>query len=222
VSFEKRWEKKNDSSTFNKGRDTINSSDPLKSRLNALIRRMELENQRLEQASIRFQDRDKMIFQKVVDAYSKHDTISANVYANEVAAIRKMEKMIFDARLALEQIALRTNTATGLGDVAVTLSPVSGIMNGIKSGITSINPQTEKELGEINNLLNGIVVEASAVTEMNINFESVNEDSSKIINEAKIVVEAKMSDSFQNLHGTEPSQPIGEDNKQAQLLRERL
>ena len=222
MSFEKRWEKKNDSSTFNKGRDTINSSDPLKSRLNALIRRMELENQRLEQASIRFQDRDKMIFQKVVDAYSKHDTISANVYANEVAAIRKMEKMIFDARLALEQIALRTNTATGLGDVAVTLSPVSGIMNGIKSGITSINPQTEKELGEINNLLNGIVVEASAVTEMNINFESVNEDSSKIINEAKIVVEAKMSDSFQNLHGTEPSQPIGEDNKQAQLLRERL
>jgi division protein CdvB (Snf7/Vps24/ESCRT-III family) len=163
-----------------------------------------------------------MIFQKVVDAYSKHDTISANVYANEVAAIRKMEKMIFDARLALEQIALRTNTATGLGDVAVTLSPVSGIMNGIKSGITSINPQTEKELGEINNLLNGIVVEASAVTEMNINFESVNEDSSKIINEAKIVVEAKMSDSFQNLHGTEPSQPIGEDNKQAQPLRERL
>jgi division protein CdvB (Snf7/Vps24/ESCRT-III family) len=222
VSFEKRWEKKNDSSTFNKGRDTINPSDPLKSRLNALIRRMELENQRLEQASIRFQDRDKMIFQKVVDAYSKHDTISANVYANEVAAIRKMEKMIFDARLALEQIALRTNTATGLGDVAVTLSPVSGIMNGIKSGITSINPQTEKELGEINNLLNSIVVEASAVTEMNINFESVNEDSSKIINEAKIVVEAKMSDSFQNLHGTEPSQPIGEDNKQAQPLRERL
>jgi division protein CdvB (Snf7/Vps24/ESCRT-III family) len=222
VSFEKKWEKKNDSSTSNKGRDTINPSDPLKSRLNALSRRMELENQRLEQASIRFQDRDKMIFKKVVDAYSKHDTISANVYANEVAAIRKMEKMIFDARLALEQIALRTKTATGLGDVAITLSPVSGIMNGIKSGITSINPQTEKELGEINNLLNGIVVEASAVTEMNINFESVNEDSSEIINEAKIVAESRMSEAFQKLPGTETSQPIGEDNKHAQPLRERL
>jgi division protein CdvB (Snf7/Vps24/ESCRT-III family) len=222
VSFEKRWEKKEDSSTSSKVKDTLNPSDPIKSRLNALIKRIELENQRLEQASIRFQDRDKIIFKKVVDAYSKHDTISANVYANEVAAIRKMEKMIFDAMLALEQIALRTKTATGLGDVAVTLSPVMGVMNDIKSGIASINPQTEKELGEISSLLNGIVIDAGAVTEMNINFESVNEDSSKIIKEAQVIAESRTSEAFPKLPEAEASQPISEHNKHAQLLKERF
>ena len=222
MSFEKRWEKKNDSSAFSKVKDTINPSDPLKSRLNALIRRIELENQRLEQASIRFQDRDKMIFQKVVDAYSKHDTVSANVYANEVAAIRKMEKMIFHAKLALEQIALRMKTATGLGDVAVTLLPVVCVMNDIKSGIASINPQTEKELGEISSLLNGIVIDAGVVTEMNINFESVNEDSSKIIEEAQIIAESRTSEAFPKLSETEAGQPVSGHNTRAQLLKERF
>ena len=222
MSFEKRWEKKNDSSTFSKVKDTINPSDSLKSRLNASIRRIELENQRLEQASIRFKDRDKMIFNKVVDAYSKHDAVSANVYANEVAAIRKMEKMIFHAKLALEQIALRMKTATEVGDVAVIMQPVVGVMNNVKSGIASINPQTEKELGEINSLLNGIVIDAGAVTEMNINFESVDEDSSKIIEEAQIIAESRMSETFPKLPETETGQPVSSgNNTRAQLLKER-
>ena len=219
MSFEKRWEKKDNPSASSKVKG-IKHSDPLKSRLNALIRRIELENQRLEQASIRFQDRDKILFQKVIEAYSRHDTISANVYANEVTAIRRMEKMISDARLALEQVALRTRTATGLGDVAVTLSPVVGVMNDIKAGVASVNPQTEKELGEISSLLNGIVVDAGAVTAMNIDFESVDEDSSKIINEAKIIAEARMSEAFPKL--PETSQPIGEKSKHAQSLKENL
>ena len=215
MSFEKRWEKKDGHSTSSKVKEAINPSEPIKSRLDALIRRIELENQRLEQASVRFQERRRVIFNKVVDAYSRHDAISANVYANEVAAIGKMEKMIFDAKLALEQVAIRTRTATGLGDVTVTLSPVKGVMKGIKSGVNSVTPQAEKELMEINDLLNGIVIDAGAVTEMNINFESVNEDSSKIIKEAQIIVESRIDKAPPKLTST--SQRIGEREKQAQL-----
>ena len=72
-------------------------------------------------------------------------------------------------------------------------------MNDIKSGIDSINPQTEKELGEINSLLSGIVIDAGAVTDMNINFESVNEDSSQIMNEAQTIVESRILDTFPKL-----------------------
>jgi division protein CdvB (Snf7/Vps24/ESCRT-III family) len=128
MSFDKRWNSKKDPSTFGKANDTIKASDPLKSRLNASIRRIELENQRLEQASVRFQTRDKLIFNKAVEAYSKHDTASANVYANELTEIRKMAKMILQAKLALEQIILRMQTVTELGDVAVTLLPVVNLV----------------------------------------------------------------------------------------------
>lgn len=34
--------------------------------------------------------RDKVLFEEVVDTYSKHDLKKANVYASELAEIRKM------------------------------------------------------------------------------------------------------------------------------------
>ena len=208
MSFDKRWDSKKDFSTSPKANDTIKASDPLKSRLNASIRRIELENQRLEQASIRFQNRDKLIFNKVVEAYAKHETASANVYANELAEIRKMAKMILQAKLALEQIILRMQTVTELGDVAVTLLPVVSIVNEVKSGMNSINPMAERELGDIGNLLNGIVVDATMLTGMDINFESLSEDSSKILDEAQTIAETKMNETFPTLPDTNLSRAI--------------
>jgi division protein CdvB (Snf7/Vps24/ESCRT-III family) len=208
MSFDKRWDSKKDFSTSPKANDTIKASDPLKSRLNASIRRIELENQRLEQASIRFQNRDKLIFNKVVEAYAKHETASANVYANELAEIRKMAKMILQAKLALEQIILRMQTITELGDVAVTLLPVVSIVNEVKSGMNSINPMAERELGDIGNLLNGIVVDATMLTGMDINFESLSEDSSKILDEAQTIAETKMNETFPTLPDTKLSRAI--------------
>ena len=50
---------------------------------------------------------------KLSNAYTKHDTDSANVYATELAEIRKMEKMILHAQLALEQIAIAYEDRNG-------------------------------------------------------------------------------------------------------------
>ena len=164
MSFANRWEKSNDQSVSTKVKDAIRPPGPLKPRLDVATKRIESQIQRLDQASNRFQERDKTIFNRIIDAYAKHDTARANVFANELAEIRKMEKMIFHARLALEQITLRLKTVTELGDVAITLLPVVGVISDIKTGMAAINPQAEKELGEIGNLLSGIVVDAGAVT----------------------------------------------------------
>jgi division protein CdvB (Snf7/Vps24/ESCRT-III family) len=67
--------------------------------------------------------------------------------------------------------------------------------------MAAISPQAEKELGEIGNLLSGIVVDAGAVTGMTINFESVNEDSAKILEEAQTIAESRMKDTFPELPG---------------------
>ena len=212
MSFDKRWEGKKGFSYFGRLKNTIKSTDPLKSRLLESTKRIDLEKQRLDQASIRFQERDKMIFNKIVDSYSKHDSTSANVYANELAEVRKMEKMILHAKLALEQISLRMKTITELGDVAVTLLPIIGVISDIKSGAASISPQAEKEMSEIGNLLSGIVVDASAMTGGTINFESVNEDSSKILDEAQTIAESRMTETFPELPRTGTGQTIGSGN----------
>ena len=69
---------------------------------------------RLDQANERFTKKDKTLFAKLVDAYTQHDTAHANIYANELAEVRKMAKLTMNARLALDQIALRIKTVSGI------------------------------------------------------------------------------------------------------------
>jgi len=207
--FAKKWEEREIQAPFTaKVKEAVRPPGPLKPRLDFAIRRIELQVQRLEQAGDRFSERDKSIFARIVEAYTKHDMPRANVFANELAEIRKMEKMIMHARLALEQIVLRLKTVSELGDVVSTLAPAVGVLRGIRSGMASIFPEAEKELGQIGTLLSGIIIDAGQSTGLTINFEAANEDAQKILNEAATVAEQRIKEKFPELPAGIPA--VGE------------
>lgn len=185
---------------------------PLKPRLDGAVRRIELQVNKLDQAGEKFSVRDRTIFARIVDAYTKHDTARANVFANELAEIRKMEKLITNARLALEQIVLRLRTVSELGDVVSTLGPAVGVLRTVRSGLVSVFPEAESELGEIGNLLSGIMMEAGTETGMSLNFNAVNEDATKILTEASTVAEQRIKEKFPDLPPGIPGlpTPVGE------------
>jgi len=189
-------------------KEAIRPPGPLKPRLDVAVRGIEIQIQRLDKASDRFSERDKSIFARIVNAYSKHDMPRANVFANELAEIRKMEKMIMHARLALEQIVLRLKTVSELGDVVTTLAPAISVLRSVRNGMSTVFPEAERELGQIGNLLSGIVFDAGQSSGLSIDFESANEDAQKIMNEAATVAEQKIKDKFPELPAGLPS--IGE------------
>ena len=198
--FAKRWEEAPNKQPFTtRVKESLKPPGPLKPRLDMAIRRIELQVQRLDQASERFSERDKNIFARIVDAYTKHDMARANVFANELAEIGKMEQMIMHGRLALEQIVLRLRTVSELGDIVTTLAPAVGVLRTVKNGMSSIFPEAERELGQIGTLLNGIIIDAGQSTGLSINFESANEDAQKILAEASSVAEQKIKDRFPEL-----------------------
>lgn len=199
ASLSKRWEAKNEQPLSAKIKESVRSPGALKPRLENAIHKIDIQVQKLDQTSNRFSDRDKSIFTRVVDSYEKHDMMRAHVFANELAEIRKMEQMILHAKLALEQIVLRLKTVTELGDVAVTLAPVIGVVQNIKRGMSAISPEAEKELTDIGDLLSGIVWDAGSITGSSINFDSVNEDSQKILSEAAVIAEQRMKTKFPEL-----------------------
>jgi division protein CdvB (Snf7/Vps24/ESCRT-III family) len=204
--FAKRWEETSNQQPFTtRVKEAMRPPGPLKPRLDIAIRRIELQVQRLDQAGDRFSDRDKKIFARIVDAYTKHDMARANVFANELAEIRKMEKMIMHGRLALEQIVLRLRTVSELGDIVTTLAPAVGVLRSVKSGMSAIFPEAERELGQIGNLLNGIIIDAGQSTGLTINFDSANEDAQKILAEASSVAEQKIKEKFPELPASIPS-----------------
>jgi len=198
--FSRKWESKRQEQPFtDRVKEAVRPPGPLKPRLDFAIRRIELQTQKLDQATERFSQRDKAIFARIIDAYSKHDTARANVFANELAEIRKMERLIMNARLALEQIVLRLRTVSELGDVVSTLGPAVGVLRSVRTGLASVFPEAENELGEIGNLLSGIMIEAGQSSGMNINFDTVNEDAQKILTEAATVAEQRIKEKFPEL-----------------------
>src|SRR3989337_3452270 len=93
--FAKKWESKREDEPFtNRIKDAVKPPGPLKPRLDFAVRRIELQVQKLDQATDRFGQRDKAIFARIVDAYTKHDTDRENVFANELAEVRKRERLI--------------------------------------------------------------------------------------------------------------------------------
>jgi division protein CdvB (Snf7/Vps24/ESCRT-III family) len=210
--FSKKWESRREEQPLTKRmQEAVRPPGPLKPRLDFAVRRIELQVQKLDQATERFSQRDKTIFARIVEAYTKHDTARANVFANELAEIRKMERLIINARLALEQIVLRLRTVSELGDVVSTLGPAVSVLRSVKSGLVSVFPEAESELGEIGNMLSGIMIEAGSGSGMTWNFDSVNEDARKILNEAATVAEQRVTEKFPDVPPGMPAMPSSQE-----------
>jgi len=206
-NFAKKWEpKREEKSLVNTVLETIQPPAPLKPRSDFAVRKLDLQINKLDQANERFTQKDKTLFAKLVNAYTQHDSAHANIYANELAEIRKMTKLVMNARLALDQVSLRIKTVSELGDVVVTLGPCIGVLRSISVGLCSVLPEAEGELGDIGNMLSGLMFEAGTSSGMSLNFNSVNEDAEKILAEAATVAEQRVSANFPDLP---PGMPAG-------------
>jgi len=198
--FANKWERKREEASFTDSiRGAVSPPQPLKPRMDLATKRLEQQITKLDQASERFSQKDKALFAKLVDSYAKHDTAHANMYASELAEIRKMAKLTMNARLALDQVMLRLTTCTEFGDIVATLAPAVGVLRSVGSGITGVMPEAENELGEIGNMLSGMMFDAGLGAGSTMNFNNVNEDAAKILNEAATVAEQRISSNFPEL-----------------------
>lgn len=198
--FTKKWESKKEEGSFiNNLRETVRQPSPLKPRMDYAIKRLDLQIHKLDQASERFSQKDRSLFTKIVDSYAKHDTTHANIYANELAEVRKMEKLVMNARLALDQVLLRLRTVTEFGDLVSTLGPCISVLRSVNVGLCGVLPEAENELGDISNMLSGLMFDCGTSSGMSLNFNNINEDAAKILAEAATVAEQKVNANFPEL-----------------------
>jgi division protein CdvB (Snf7/Vps24/ESCRT-III family) len=160
-------------------------------------------------------EKDHLIFKRIVYAMQNHDSQYAKVLSNELSQIRKMNKMVNSAKLAMEQIQLRLNTITELGDVVVTLSPAMSVIKGIQGGLSSMMPEADQSFGQISDLLSSIMNDSSQIPNTEISGTGmISEDSMKILEEASMVVEQSMKDKFPDL----PSQSeVDQESSEASI-----
>jgi division protein CdvB (Snf7/Vps24/ESCRT-III family) len=203
MSFNKRWVKPTTNQGVtnklleNKFMDNIKSPVPLKPKIEDAQKKLQLQISKLDGISNKMHEKDNLIFKRIVYAMQNHDSQYAKVLSNELSQIRKMDKMVCSAKLAMEQIQLRLNTITELGDVVVTLSPAMSV------------------IGQISDLLSNIMNDSSQIPNTEISGTGmISEDSMKILEEASMVVEQSMKDKFPDLPS---SSDIDEESSEASI-----
>lgn len=204
--FASNWEKKDSASATDRLKEAIRPPGPLKPRIEAAQRSLQMQVQRLDQINSRLIERQRVMFEKVVEAIRRHDQARATIYANEVAEIRKMAKLIMQSRLALESIIIRLGTLEDLGDVITNLAPAISVVSSIRKSIGQVTPEADKEMGEISNLLSSILVEAGQSGNYTVSFDTANEDAQKILEEAAALAETKLKEQFPDLPTAASSQ----------------
>ena len=204
-SFVSRWNKKEPSSStggLSRFRDAIRSPEPLKPKLELATHQLKAQIAKLDGVIARLKERDSRIFQAVIRSVQKNDNQHANMLANELSEVRKTMHLVTQAKLAFEQVELRISTVQDLGDVATMLSPAVGIIRNVSPVLTSVVPEAQSEVGEISELLSGVLVDAGQMSNSSINFESANEEADKVLTEAAIVAEQNMKEKFPDLPET--------------------
>ena len=198
MSFNKKWIKPQGESVTskifdNKLIENIKPQTPLKPKIEDAQKKLELQISKLDNISNKLQEKDQVIFKRIIYAMQNHDGQYAKVLSNELSQVRKMNKMIISAKLAMEQIQLRLNTITELGDVVVTLSPAMSVIKGIQGGLTNMLPEAGQSFDQISSVLSNILSDSGQMPTAEINsFSGMSEDSLKIMEEASAVVEQGM------------------------------
>jgi division protein CdvB (Snf7/Vps24/ESCRT-III family) len=182
-------------------REAAQSQAPLKPRIEEAQRKLQIQIAKLEGMSSKMEQKDKMIFSRIVKAMQNHDSHYGKLLSGELSQIRKMIKMIDSAKAAFEQIQLRLNTMTELGDVVVTLSPAMNAIKGIQGGLSSMMPQADQSFGQISDLLGNIITDSSQTPTTGLDSSSIklDEEAIDILQEATSLVEENTRDKLPDL-----------------------
>ena len=201
-------------------REAAQSQTPLKLRIEEAQRKLQIQIAKLDGISSKMQEKDKVIFGRIVKAMQNHDSHYGKLLSGELSQIRKIIKMLDSAKVAFEQIQLRLNTMTELGDVVVTLNPAMNAIKGIQGGLSSMMPQADQSFGQISDLLGNIMTDSSQASNMTAAIDSssikLDEQALDILQEATFLVEENTRDKFPDLQLSKDK--IISSNKTASFL----
>lgn len=204
----KKWNNNAQSESIrDKLREAAQSQTPLKPRIEEAQKKLQIQISKLDSISFKLQEKDKVIFNRIVNAMQNHDSHYGKLLSGELSQIRKTNKMVNSAKLAFEQIQLRLNTMTELGDVVVTLSPAMSVIKGIQGGLKTMLPEADQSFGQISELLGGIMSGSSQIPSVEIGSRDLtfDEEALKIIEEASAIVEEDTRDKFPDLPLSSPA-----------------
>jgi division protein CdvB (Snf7/Vps24/ESCRT-III family) len=162
---------------------------PIKNKIDFAQKKLQFQITKLEGINEKLQTKHDAIFEKIVNAQKNNKNSYAQAYAGELAQVRKMKNMVSGAKLSMEQVRLRLDTVSELGDVVVTLSPCMSIIRGLAPSLKGIMPDANASMQDMTQIL-GDVMSGAALNmgdTLNVGPET-NADTLAILEEAHSII----------------------------------
>src|SRR5208283_292762 len=123
---------------------------PIREVANKSITTLRVQQNKLEQASFRLKERDRILFETCMGALKKNNREKAAICATELAEVRKLVKFLYNVQLAIERVTLRLETIKELGDIVSDLKPALRLLQNVSQELFQVLPDVSSELDNVN------------------------------------------------------------------------
>jgi len=156
---------------------------------------LRIQHGKLERASFRLKERDRILFQTCIRALNNKNKEKAAICANEMAEVRKLIKFLYHVELAIERVILRLETIKELADVVFDLKPALKLLQGVSQQLFEVLPDVSSELSKVNEAISE-TLHTTKITadESIIPVNKKTPGGEEIIKEVSRFLEQKLSD----------------------------
>ena len=205
TSFQKTWAQKEVKSMTEKIRDTVKPQGALKPRIQTAVNKLQVQTSKMDVMLTKLHERDQQLFDRIVTAMQSHDTQSSRVLSSELAEVRKVSRVLGNARNSLEQVQLRLTTIHDLGDAMIAIGPAMSTMRDLKPTMSKFMPEADSELNSMTETLNGLMVDSLSGDSFEMQDSAMNEETNAILQEASAVAEQQTDERFPSIPTTTPT-----------------
>jgi division protein CdvB (Snf7/Vps24/ESCRT-III family) len=105
---------------------------------------------KLGQVIVKLTTRDRILFKTCATALQEKNNERAAIFANELAEIRKLTKVIYHTQILVERIVLRLETLKEFNAAFADLKPVLTNLQSVTKSLSSFMPQMAIEMERVN------------------------------------------------------------------------
>ena len=207
------WNKTEGESISQKVIGKVKPEEPIKNKINYAQKKLQFQISKLENINEKLQKKHDIIFEKIVNAQRNNKPSYAQAYAGELTQVRKMKNMVGGAKLSMEQVKIRLDTVSELGDVVVTLSPCMSIIKGLSPSLSGIMPEANASMQDLSEILGDVMAGSSVGDADNMNVNTVaSADTLAILEEAHSVIAGQAQTSIPDVPDSLKRQIVQKDS----------
>lgn len=165
----------------------------MREKINRAIKGIEVHRREIDNLKLRLENRRKALYEIMIKAKQNHEDAKAIVYANELAELKRVIRVVTTSQLALTQIVTRMESMRDVGDAIFQMSTAMEEVGKVNKSVSDIIPSFNGATEQINSTLSETMTDLGQVSPgISINLE--NDSSGDIIEAAMRYADEKISE----------------------------